>query len=116
MSDEPAFCEKTREPSQTGKMPDRSPDRTWGGSGAGTRCAICGAPVRSDELEFELEFTRDDRPGLDKYHVHIPCFRAWELERHSLERARSSSRGALPDVVGDRKIPGHVGARFRSGR
>ena len=33
-------------------------------------------------MEFEIEFARDgDNPGLDKFHVHIRCFAAWEFER-----------------------------------
>lgn len=40
-------------------------------------------PTRhEDELEFQIEFARDgDNPGLDRYHVHIRCFAAWEFER-----------------------------------
>jgi hypothetical protein len=33
-------------------------------------------------MEFEIQFARDgDNPGLDKFHVHIRCFAAWEFER-----------------------------------
>jgi hypothetical protein len=43
---------------------------------------VCELPVTKDELEFEIQFARDgDNPGLDKFHVHIRCFAAWELER-----------------------------------
>jgi len=35
-------------------------------------------------MEFEIQFAHDgSNPGLDKYHVHIRCFAAWELERGS---------------------------------
>jgi len=38
--------------------------------------------VGRDELELEIEFAHDgDNPGLDKFHVHIRCFAAWEFER-----------------------------------
>jgi hypothetical protein len=43
-----------------------------------------GVPVQPDELEFEIQFARDGQrgdAGLDKYHVHIRCFAAWEFER-----------------------------------
>jgi hypothetical protein len=34
-------------------------------------------------MEFEIQFARDgDNPGLDKFHVHVNCFAAWEFERH----------------------------------
>ena len=87
MSDEGALCEKAREMIQAGQLPDRYPDRTWGGPGVGADCTICRVPVKRDEVEFEIEFTRSgDNPGLDTYQFHIRCFAAWELERHNLER------------------------------
>jgi len=43
---------------------------------------VCGVPVTKDEMQFEIQFARDgDRPGLDKFHVQIRCFAAWEFER-----------------------------------
>ena len=69
---------------QDGKLPSRRPDRTWGGPGVGASCAVCGVAVERDEMEFEIQFARDgDNPGLDKFHVHIRCFAAWEFERDS---------------------------------
>jgi hypothetical protein len=82
MPDEPILRAKAREVIRTGKLPNRRPDRTWGGPGVGASCTICGEPVTKDQLEFEIEFSRDgNNPGLDKFHLHIRCFAAWELER-----------------------------------
>jgi hypothetical protein len=84
--DEETLREKARTVIQNGKLPSRTPDRTWGGPGVGAPCAICGLPVRSTEMEFEIQFARDGgtaEAGLDKYHVHIRCFAAWEFERQS---------------------------------
>jgi|SRR5437667_4501766 len=82
MPDESILREKAREAVRTGKLPDRRPDRTWGGPGVGAPCSVCGRPVSRDELEFEIQFAHDgDNPGLDKFHVHIRCFAAWEFER-----------------------------------
>src|SRR5687768_8841550 len=75
------------------KLPERRPDRTWGGMGAGASCAICGAPTTSDELEFELEFDRDGGPDFDRYYVHVRCFQAWEGERSG-----DSGRSATSDA------------------
>jgi hypothetical protein len=33
-------------------------------------------------MELEIQFARDwDNPGLDKFHLHVRCFAAWEFER-----------------------------------
>jgi len=55
-----------------------------GSPGVGAQCAICELPVQATEMEFEIEFARDgSNPGLDKFHVHLQCFAAWEFERGS---------------------------------
>jgi hypothetical protein len=82
MPDEKILREKARAAKQNGKIPSRTADRTWGGPGVSAPCTICGLPVTKDEMEFEVEFARDgDNPGLDKFHVHVRCFAAWEFER-----------------------------------
>ena len=81
--DETDVREKARQVLRDGKLPSRRPDRTWGGPGVGAACAICDLPLRRDELEFEIEFAREIDAELDKYHVHIRCFAAWEFERGS---------------------------------
>ena len=67
-----------------GKLPSRRPDRTWGGPGVGAPCAVCGVSVERDQMEFEIQFTRD---GVDVELVQagivIRCFAAWEFERSS---------------------------------
>jgi len=80
--DEQTLREKVRTVLRSGKLPNRHPDRTWGGPGVGATCAICELPVTRQQMEFEIQFARDgDNPGLDKFHVHTRCFAAWELER-----------------------------------
>jgi hypothetical protein len=92
MNDTCTLREKVRDVIQAGKLPNRHPDRMWGGPGVGTGCAICSAPLKRDGVEFEIEFSRDgDDPGLDKYHVHILCFAAWESERQNLEVSREAA-------------------------
>jgi hypothetical protein len=45
-------------------------------------CTICETAIGKDDMEFEIQFAHDGSdPGLDKFHVHIRCFAAWELER-----------------------------------
>lgn len=72
---------KAREVPHAVKLPDRSPDRIWGGPSPGGACAVCGAVVGHGELELEIEFDRDDGdPEPDRYRVHVRCFSAWQLE------------------------------------
>ena len=86
MPDESILREKARAVVENGKLPARSPDRTWGGPGVGAACAVCERPVTKQELEFEIEFAHNgDNPGLDKFHVHIRCFAAWEFERNNAQ-------------------------------
>jgi hypothetical protein len=86
MPDEAYLREKARRTVENGKLPARSPDRTWGGPGVGAECAVCEKPVAKTELEFEIEFARDGgSPGLDKFHVHVRCFAAWEFERRNAQ-------------------------------
>lgn len=82
MPEETALRAKAKEVIRTGKLPNRRPDRTWGGAGVGARCTICGEPVTKEQLEFKVQFAFDGgTPGLDKFHVHVRCFAAWEFER-----------------------------------
>jgi hypothetical protein len=82
MPDEPELRAKARAAVESGKLPGRRADRTWGGPGVGAECAVCERPVTKDQMEFEIQFARDgDNPGLDKFHVHVRCFAAWEFER-----------------------------------
>ena len=82
MPDEHVLRAKAREAIAGGKLPNRRPDRTWGGPGVGAACVVCGAPVTREQMEFEIQFEHDgDNPGLDKYHIHLRCFAAWEFER-----------------------------------
>ena len=86
MPDEKILREKARAVVRAGKLPSRRPDRTWGGPGVGASCAVCTLPVQPSEMEFEIQFARDGTdPGLDKFHVHIRCFAAWEFERRATE-------------------------------
>lgn len=73
-----------------GKLPDRPPERMWGGPGSGAPCALCGKTVGTEEVEIELQFTSQGGAGTANYHVHARCFTAWELERRN-----GDSRGRL---------------------
>jgi len=45
---------------------------------------ICGAPIKLDQVEFEIQFAHDGAaPGVERFHVHLRCFAAREFERGS---------------------------------
>lgn len=92
MSNESVLREKARKAITAGRLPNRHPDRTWGGRGEGdgVECPICGAAVERDEIEYEIEFAGDD-PHPGSYHVHVRCFAAWESERRKVEGGRPIS-------------------------
>lgn len=91
MPDEPALREHARQALQENKMPNRQPDRLWGGPGVEAPCAICNKPVRKDEMEFEVQFSIDGgakSPHFAVFHIHIRCFSAWELVRSKVDGHR----------------------------
>jgi hypothetical protein len=49
--------EKAREALRSGKLPSRKPDRTYGGSGTGVRCSLCGDVIEADQAEIEFGST-----------------------------------------------------------
>ncbi|HKR36190.1 MAG TPA: hypothetical protein VJT10_15215 [Steroidobacteraceae bacterium] len=84
MIDEGTLRQLARQAIQAGKLPSRRPAHVWGGNGFGTKCAVCGNLVNSDEVGYELRFAAgEDLPPAAEYHVHVRCFAAWNLERHS---------------------------------
>lgn len=106
MHDESTLRRHARQAIETGKLPDRLPDRTWGGPGCGDCCSICSSPVKPDELELEIEFVR--ALGRDRHHVHIRCFAAWEFELRNLKRSGETLSSSGPDqrnTAGGRGLP-----------
>jgi hypothetical protein len=75
-----------------GKLPNRKPDRMWGGRGGGAECAICNTPVKQDEMEFEVEFSQGwHTAGPVTHHIHVRCFVAWEFERDNVDLVQRGS-------------------------
>jgi hypothetical protein len=88
MQDESVLRTRVHHLLQLGRLPNRPPDRTWGGPGVGVPCIVCEAPVRRDQREVEIQFAYDgDDRRLDKFHLHVRCFAVWQLERIADEPA-----------------------------
>jgi hypothetical protein len=100
MSDDSLLRKKVQEAVRAGSLPNRRPDRTWGGPGSGACCTICGARVGRDEVEFEIEFGGEDTAQPSSYYVHVQCFAAWEAERRKIE-AGTESQGTPAPAAGD---------------
>lgn len=90
--DDSGLRDKARRVIESGEMPNRYPDRLWGGAGTGIDCAVCGSPTRPDEVEFEIEFFRDST-ARDAFYVHGRCLAAWDVERR---RVATPEATALP--------------------
>jgi hypothetical protein len=81
MSNDTALRLKTRDAINAGTLPKRSPDKLWGGSATGARCAVCGVKTTPGAVELELEFTRDSEMGrTTTYFVHPHCFSIFSRE------------------------------------
>lgn len=92
MGDESVLPAGAADAMKTGKLPERRPERIWGGPGSGASCAICGKTIGTGEVEFELQFASDGSSGTANYHVHARCFAAWELERRDGKRTATRCR------------------------
>ena len=65
-----------------GVLPRVPPDGMWGGHGNGDSCPVCGSSIKSAEVELELEFADPNGgPAVRTFHMHLPCFAAWENAR-----------------------------------
>jgi hypothetical protein len=105
MNDESALRKRAREAMKLRRLPQRRPDKMWGGPGTGATCSVCGEPIRGDEMGFDLEFADvDGRGSVGSHHTHIRCFAAWEFERDKSEI----------DGVGHRAEPGSADKRVWS--
>jgi len=70
--------ERARELLDTGALPREPAERTFAGYGDGTACLLCSSPIGPGEVEYELEFGREDKRIVD---LHLACHAIWEYER-----------------------------------
>jgi hypothetical protein len=62
----------------SGRLPRVQSQCIWGGYGRGDVCSLCGEPIRSNEVEFEVP-ENAVAPGA-AFKFHITCHAAWQLE------------------------------------
>jgi len=67
-----------RERLASGALPRVQSDSIWGGYGQGNACSLCGEPIRSTEVEFELPPLAQHSGGILRF--HIPCHEIWQAE------------------------------------
>ncbi len=88
--------ERARELIRDGRLPDRAPERVWGGPGSGATCALCAEMIPSKEMEYEADATVGS--AVRTLHFHFVCHAAWQLEclRADYEARASMSSGKPP--------------------
>jgi hypothetical protein len=80
-NDEVALRRQARAALNAATIPHESPTGVWGGNGSGESCPVCGQCVDASERELEMEFAVASTSGAREFHLHLPCFAAWEIER-----------------------------------
>lgn len=69
---------RARERIAQGLLPCETPSKMWGGPGSGQPCALCDKPIKSNEMEYEIEAFLEGRAQSLRFHVL--CEAIWQLE------------------------------------
>jgi len=85
--DEKELRRRASEALIAGLIPRDRPKSLWGGNGAGDPCPICGHAIEASEMELEVEFAIAEVSlrGVREFHLHLPCFAAWEFVRSAVD-------------------------------
>ncbi len=85
MSDD-ALYGKVMELIRAGRLPDRLPERVWGGAGLdGIQCAVCDATMGHTDVVLEVEVAGAE--GMTYPQFHVACFSVLERALRDLEAA-----------------------------
>jgi hypothetical protein len=79
MMDQNFLRDRVRKTVQAGELPNRLPDRLFGGMPTGDRCAFCKESTHG-EMEVELVFNANGHPGQTTYYAHPRCFSLFVAE------------------------------------
>jgi len=79
MSTEQRLQRAARACLSSGRLPRVQSQCIWGGYGRGDVCSLCGEPIRSHEVEFEVTEAAGSSTRT-AFKFHITCHEAWQLE------------------------------------
>ena len=86
MKDEVALRSKARVLIRSGRLPQRRPDRVWGGAGyGGSSCMLCHSKIGHNEVAMEIEYVSKAGEDAPNACLHTHCFLALEQELLLLE-------------------------------
>lgn len=60
-------------------VPYEEPLRTWAGRGTGALCNLCGATIKPQDIEYEIELMAP-AGNVRGLHFHFNCYRVWEAQ------------------------------------
>ncbi len=88
--------QRARDWVREGRLPQAPGARTWGGTGSGSACALCGREVTSSDTEIEVELELAGSAA--SVHFHRSCHHLWEQARIEAARRpwRPMSAGTPP--------------------
>ena len=62
---------------EAGELVNRAPVKTWAGEGSGQRCSLCGEPIASSQVEYEVDVP--DGEVLRTFRFHLLCHQVWSV-------------------------------------
>ena len=74
------------------RVPSERPERVLAGPGLGEACAICGHPVSSEQIGYDVE---TERTGHSTIQLHVHCFAAWARACRDLEDSGDSDTAII---------------------
>jgi len=60
-------------------LPPGGKGRIYGGHGQGSPCALCGAPIHSSQIEYEVEWNSAEGPQRSQF--HLACYEQLRCRR-----------------------------------
>ena len=99
-----SLWERARLLLREGHLPRAKAARTWGGTGTGAPCELCGAAILSSETELEIQLELTASAASLRF--HRPCHALWDAVRAEAAAGWISVNERLPsdDTVVEARI------------